>query len=201
MEAVQTANPPSFESVWAILQEVTESQKETDRQMKETDRQMKETARQMKETARRMKETDRQISRLGSSTRELIEDFAAFNLFEKFEELGFQFTSISRNHTIKDKRKEHEAELDIVLEDSEYAMVVEVKSLLNKNDVIEHQDRMKIVRERADRCNDKRKHLAAVAGATVDGAAREYALESGIYVIEQTGDTVRIKAPPSLTYW
>jgi hypothetical protein len=80
-------------------------------------------------------------------------------------------------------------------------MVVEVKSLFNKNDVIEHQDRMKIVREYADKRNDKRKYLAAVAGATVEGTAREYALESGIYVIEQTGDTIRIKAPPSLTYW
>jgi hypothetical protein len=40
-----------------------------------------------------------------------------------------------------------------------------------------------------------------VAGATVENTAREYALASGIYVIEQTGDTVRVKAPPSLAYW
>ncbi|MDR0457213.1 MAG: hypothetical protein LBH20_11090, partial [Treponema sp.] len=118
-----------------------------------------------------------------------------------FEELGFEFTTISRNHIIKNKRKEHLAEIDILLEDGEYAMVVEVKSIFNKNDVIEHQERMKIVREYADKRGDKRKYLAAVAGATIDGTAREYALESGIYVIEQTGDTVRIKAPPSLTYW
>ena len=80
-------------------------------------------------------------------------------------------------------------------------MVVEVKSIFNKNDVIEHQERMKIVREYANRRADTRKYLAAVAGATIEGAAREYALESGIYVIEQTGDTVRIKTPHSLTYW
>jgi hypothetical protein len=40
-----------------------------------------------------------------------------------------------------------------------------------------------------------------MAGATVEDRAREYALENGIYVIEQTGDTIRIKAPSALTYW
>jgi hypothetical protein len=67
--------------------------------------------------------------------------------------------------------------------------------------VEEHQERMKIIREHADKRADKRKYIAAVAGATVESTAREYALASGIYVIEQTGDTVRVKAPPSLAYW
>jgi len=61
MKAVQTANSPNYETVWAILQEVAQSQKETAQQMKETDRRMNETARQMKETDRQMKETDRQM--------------------------------------------------------------------------------------------------------------------------------------------
>jgi hypothetical protein len=78
---------------------------------------------------------------------------------------------------------------------------MEVKSLLNKTDVEEHQERMKIVRGYADKRADKRKYIAAVAGATIESTAREYALASGIYLIEQTGDTVRVKAPPSLTYW
>ena len=173
MGSVQTTNAATFESVWASLDRLTESQKET----------------------------DRQISRLGNRIGELIEHFAASNLLEKFEELGYEFTDISRNIIIKNKRKEHLAELDILLEDGDYAMVVEVKSLFNKNDVIEHQERMKIVRERADKHNDKRKYLASVAGATIEGTAREYALASGIYVIEQTGDTVRVKSPPTLTYW
>jgi len=31
MEAVQAANSPNYETVWAILQEVAENQKETDK--------------------------------------------------------------------------------------------------------------------------------------------------------------------------
>ena len=61
MEATQTANPPSFETVWATLQEIAEQQKETALQMRETDRKMQETALQMKETDRKMQETDRQM--------------------------------------------------------------------------------------------------------------------------------------------
>jgi Holliday junction resolvase-like predicted endonuclease len=195
MGAVQTA---TFETVWAALQETDRILKETALRQEEA---QKETDRRMKETDRRMEETDRRISRLGNRIGELIEHFAASNLLEKFEELGYEFTVISRNHIIKNKRKEHLAEIDILLEDGEYAMVVEVKSLLNKANVEEHQERMKIVRECADKRGDKRKYLAAVAGATIESTAREYALESGIYVIEQTGDTVQIKTPPSLTYW
>ena len=198
MGAVQTVNTATFESVWATLDRITLRQEETDRIIRENAKEQKERADQLD---RQMEETDRRISRLGNRIGELIEHFASPNLLEKFEEFDYEFTSISRNIIIKNKRKEHLAEIDILLEDGDYAMVVEVKSLLNKNDVIEHQQRMKIVREYADKRSDKRKFLAAVAAATVDSAAREYALESGIYVIEQTGETVRIKAPPSLACW
>ena len=66
MEAVQTANSPSFETVWAILQEVAQSQKETDRQMKETTQRIeesqKETNRQMKETTQRIEESQKETA-------------------------------------------------------------------------------------------------------------------------------------------
>jgi predicted AAA+ superfamily ATPase len=181
MEAVQTA---TFETVWAALQETDRILKETAKRQKRADRQMEETDRILKETAKRQQETDRQISRLGNRIGELIEHFAASNLLEKFEELGYEFTAISRNLVIKNKRKEHLAEIDILLEDGEYAMAVEVKSLLNKLGVEEHQERMKIVREHADKRADKRKYIAAVAGATIENTAREYALAGGIYVVE-----------------
>jgi len=51
MPATQTANPPTPESVWALFQEVHESQKETDRMMKEYREDLKETERVLKEQA------------------------------------------------------------------------------------------------------------------------------------------------------
>ena len=65
MENKLSRQPATPEEIWAILREVSESQKDTDQRMKETDRQMQETDRLLKETKkeadRRMKETDRQM--------------------------------------------------------------------------------------------------------------------------------------------
>jgi predicted transcriptional regulator len=63
MEATQTANPPSFETVWAILQEVGKKQEELAKSQKET-------ARQMQETDRRL---DKQLGKLGNRIGEIVE--------------------------------------------------------------------------------------------------------------------------------
>jgi len=62
---IQTATPPSFETVWAILHEIAENQKRTDQQMAETRLQMAETDRQMAETDRLIKENARRIAETG----------------------------------------------------------------------------------------------------------------------------------------
>jgi hypothetical protein len=61
MEATQTANPPSPETVWAILREVGKKQEELAESQKET-------ARQMKETDRRL---DKQLGKLGNRMGEI----------------------------------------------------------------------------------------------------------------------------------
>jgi hypothetical protein len=146
-------------------------------------------------------ETDRKISKLGSRSGQLIEHFAASNILEKFKSLGYEFTRISRNHTIEDEKGRFLAEIDLLLENGECAMVVEVKSLLNRSDVKEHLKRLKVLRGHADKHNDTRKYAGAVAGALINKNARDYALESGMYVIEQTGDTVQIEAPVKSYFW
>jgi hypothetical protein len=127
----------TFEDVWVMLQEtgrliqqtqleIREAQKETDRKFQETDRQMKETDLKMQETDRKMKETDRQIGRLGNRLGDLIEHLTASNLLDQFKELNYTFTRVSRNNKIKDPNNQILAEIDILLENGEYAMVVEV---------------------------------------------------------------------------
>jgi hypothetical protein len=199
----------TFEKVWASLRDVAERFKETDRQFKETDRKFKETDRQIKETDRKFKETDKQfketdrkISRLGSRIGDLIEHFAASNILEKFRELGYTFTCASRNNDYKDENGRYLAEVDIRLENGEYVMIVEVKTLLSRDDVKEHIKRMEILREYLSRRKDRRKYLGAVAAALIkDDRARDYALGNGFYVVEQRGDNVRVTAPEQVGVW
>ena len=93
MVATQTANPPTFESVWALIQEVGQNQKETDRMMKELKESQKETDRQLKETERILKEqAESSNNRIGSLTNlfgDVTEAMVAPKICEKSEELGF----------------------------------------------------------------------------------------------------------------
>ena len=157
---------------------------------------MKELREQMKETDRRMKETDRVIGRLGNRFGDLVEHLVAPNLRDKFNELGFHFTHCSRNSDIKlYDSPQASTEIDVILENADSVIVVEVKAKPVTDDVNDHIERMKIVRRAADHKQCKKKYYGAIAGAIMDDAIREYILKNGFYLIEQSGDTVKICIP------
>jgi hypothetical protein len=162
----------------------------------ETARVVKENARRIKETDRRMKETDRKMGELGNRFGELAEHIVAPSIHEKFNALGYQFDAVSPGGTeIKDPGSEVYAEIDILLQNTEYLMAVEIKSKLLEKDVDAHVRRLEILRRWADKYRDQRKIRGAVAGAIVTREVWQYALQAGFYVIVQTGDTVKIDIP------
>ena len=190
------------EEVWALLREIAEGQKETrlqmqetDRRMQETDRQMQETSRIVQETSKQMKATDKKVGELSNRFGELAEHLVVPNIMEKFKALGFFFEEVSPNKQISDAAGNHIAEIDILLENNDIAMVVEVKSKPKQSDIDDHIKRMETLRRRADSRNDKRAYLGAVAGAIMSKEVRNYILKHGFYVIEQSGDTVMINVP------
>jgi hypothetical protein len=186
--SVQSREPPrgvTFEDVWAMFQE-------TDRQIKEM---RAETDRLMKETAQQMKETDRKIGKLGNSLGDVIEHLMSPKLHEKFKKLNFVFNRSSRDVEINDHDQKPLAEIDVFLENGEYALAVEVKTRLTTQDVKDHIKRMEILRRVADERSDKRKYLGAVAGASVNKNVLAYALKKGFYVIIPSGETVDIEVP------
>jgi hypothetical protein len=172
----------TFEKIWAASQE--------------TDRQMKETAERIKETDRQMKETDRRIGELGNRFGELAEHLVTPSIKEKFNALGFHFTQSSQNLELSDPESgRFLAEIDILLENGDVAIAVEVKSKLLHKDVDDHSRRMEVLRRTASRRRAGLKFRGAVAGAIMSKEVRAYALAAGFYVIEQSGDTVRINIP------
>ena len=182
----------TFEKIWAMFQETREHIEENARQMKETDRRMMETDRQMKETDRQMKETDRKIGKLGNRFGELVEHLVAPSIKEKFNEINFDFDTVSQNIKISDASKQCVTEVDILLENGDIAIAVEVKAKPLQEDVDDHINRIEVLRRRADAHNDTRKFRGAIAGAIMSDSVRNYAHKKGFYVIEQTGDTVKI---------
>jgi hypothetical protein len=189
-----SAEARTFEKVWAMFEETDRQFKETDRRFKETDKKMEETNKMMKETDKRMKETDRRIGELTNRFGELAEHLVAPSILEKFNALGFHFTQSSQNVDIRDPSDSRScAEIDILLENGDLAIAVEVKSKLLQKDVDRHVERMEVLRGAADKRHDGRKFRGAVAGAIVTNEVKQYALRAGFYVIEQSGDTVKIE--------
>jgi hypothetical protein len=185
----------TFEDVWAAMMETEKKFQETDRQLKETDRQLKEMALQFKETDRKIQKTDKQIGELGNRFGELAEHLVTPNIAEKFRALHYTFTKAGPDVAFFNRDGTFLAEVDVWLENGEFAMAVEVKSKLRTEHVDDHVRRMEILRLYLDEREDSRKLLGAVAGAIVPPDLRNYVLKKGFYLIEQSGDTVKIRAP------
>jgi len=168
MEATQTANSPSFETVWAILDRVSKKQEEN----------------------------AHQIGKLGNRIGEIVEYMVAPNLREKFRELGLNFPQANQNSNVSDYDNNIFLEIDVKLENGDKVMLVEVKTKLTIEDVKEHINRLEKMRVYADLHGDKRIFLGSVAGIVVEANVKEYALGQGFYVIEPSGENFNI-IPPS----
>jgi len=192
MEAVQTAshpsdaNPPSFESVWAALQENAQGMKELREIQKESELERK------KDKAEFNERLGKYVNLFGDFT----EYVMAPKLREKFLEFGLDFPKASRNSSVKDnKTKKIILETDVMLENGDKAMMVEIKTQLTVERVNKHIERLEKMRKHADLYGDKRTFLGAVAGVVVEDEVREYALNQGLYLIEPAGEDLTITPP------
>jgi 5-methylcytosine-specific restriction endonuclease McrBC regulatory subunit McrC len=205
MQATQTARPPqdatppSFETVWAILDRVSKKQEELTESQKETDRIVKETTASLKETERVMKENSAEFNRrLGSYINlfgGVTESMIAPKLREKFAEFGLDFPKANPNASVEDRVNKIFLEIDIMLENGDKAMLVEVKTKLTIERIKAHITRLEKMRAYADLRGDKRTFLGAVAGIVIADKARDYALNQGFYLIEPSGESFNITPP------
>jgi hypothetical protein len=207
-QAVEAAKSFSFEQFWAAMnrfsEEAAERQKEAERQFKELKELHAETERAIKETAEQQKKTEKKLDRLSEnvgglshSIGGLVETLVAARLWEKFKvyglERGFQRVPIY------DGDKRAVAEIDILLSNTDCAMVVEVKTSLNKMEYVDrHIERMELVRRYppAEVAINGKRVMGALAGGVVSPVIMEYAHQCGFFVLELSGESVRLTDPP-----
>ena len=190
MVATQTVSPqdgnhPTFESVWAgfqetrqLINELRESQKETERILKEKNTEFYE-----------------KLGHLTNLFGEMTEAMVAPKICDKFNELGFNFLRANPNPRFNDRANNISFEVDIMLENSDKAMLIEAKTKLTIERVNKHIERLEKMRKYADLHGDKRIFLGAVAGIVVTDEIRDYALSKGFYFIEYAGETFYITPP------
>jgi ElaB/YqjD/DUF883 family membrane-anchored ribosome-binding protein len=198
----------TFEKVWAALmesretveREMRESREKTEREMRESrekaESEMQKLRESLRETDRVVKETSRIVGSLGNKFGELAEHLVAPNIAEKFNALGYSFTYVTNRTKFRDEENgKIMAEVDVLLNNRDFVMAVEVKAQPAEEHVREHIQRMEVLRRYADAHEDGRKYIGAIAGAIMNEQVKRYAVKSGFYVIEQSGDTVKVYAP------
>jgi hypothetical protein len=165
----------TFEEVWAGI-------KELEKQIKETDRIVRRNGRQMGDLHRHFGQ--------------LAEHLVAPNIYKRFNERGYNFCSVVRgNVKIIDEQGNTLTEIDIILDSGEILMAVEVKSGPVFKDINHHIKRLEILKEHGEKIMGKRRIQGAIAGAIFGEEEKKAVLEAGLFVIEQSGDTMKIEVP------
>jgi hypothetical protein len=172
----------NFQEIWALF-------KETDGKFKETDGKFKETDRKFKETDRKFKETDQAIRSLTGKWGRFVEGLIVPAVKQLFEARDVEVEKVYQR--VKAHKNGKEMEVDILAIDEAYAILIEAKSTLSVEDVKEHLDRLANFKMFFPEY-DKKKIIGAVAGIVIDEGADRYAYHQGLFVIAQSGKTVKI---------
>ena len=213
------SNAATFENVWKLFQETAAQMRETDRKFKETDLKFKETDRKIEETAAQMRETDRKIQETAEKTAEqmretdrlvkdvtrqvgnlsgkwgqFVENLVAPGCRTLFAERGIPVHQVHQRirANLDDGRN---MEIDILVVNTDVAVLVEVKSTLTVADVRDHLNRLQQFKEFFPRYADCRV-VGAVAGIVTEDKAAQFARNQGLFVIVQSGETVVLANEP-----
>ncbi len=171
------------EDIWAILRELAESQKETDKKFQETDK-------KFKETDSKIKEMSQSIGKLGNRLGDFIEDALRPAVVRLFQERGIDVHEVHQN--IKSNRGNDGLEIDLLVVNNAEIVAVECKSNLSVDDVNEHLERLAKIKRLLPAYADKRV-LGAVASMSIADNVAEYAYRKGLYLIGQSGDHLEVR--------
>jgi len=191
METMQQAEHPTFESVWAMMQE---NARQLEKMREEGDRR----AQEWEKAERYMKRLGRQMGDLHRTFGKMAEHLVLPSITKRFNEIGYHFGNIMPGglQIYEDETlRKIKTQVDILLENDDSVVAIEVKATVRLNDIGHHARRLEILRECRDKMNDHRAIRGAIAGAIFGDAEKKATLEAGMYVLAQSGDTMRLEVP------
>ena len=161
--------------------------------------QIQQVTEQMKKTDLTVEKMSKELGRFSNRIGEIIEGMiGGESIIEQFQALGYtDLDYYCENQKFRNKKLGIKGEIDLFIENGDFAILVEVKTTLETADVRRHIKRLEEFRRCVDaKGGDKRRFIGAVAGAVINGDAAEFAQENGLYVIVQAGDSFKIVSPP-----
>jgi hypothetical protein len=172
------------------------SQKETALQMKETDRLQMETARRMKETDQQLKELGKQIGGLGNKFGAFAEDMGIRSIEKILRE------KFGMNHSIAPRMRVQlngvEEEYDVLaytVEAPPRGMIVEIKSKLREEDILQMKRKMENVFKTMPEHSDKtfQGMIVCVSGTP---ELKRRVIENGWHLAHIGDDIFELETPP-----
>jgi len=138
-------------------------------------------------------EFDKKLGELSGTWGKFVAEMVKPKIVELFKEKGIQIeTTIQSVEGFKNGQKFYE--IDLLLINTNVAVVVEIKSSLSVDDINEHLERIEKIRKIAPKRIDLSgvTIYGAVAGMIVEGEADKYAYKKGLFVLRQKGNIVEI---------
>ncbi|MDR0327699.1 MAG: YraN family protein, partial [Planctomycetaceae bacterium] len=116
----------------------------------------------------------------------------------QFRALGHHVITYSRRKIFGEPGTDATGEIDLFLEDGDIAILVEVKTRLKTDGILDHIERMEKYRKCMDMSGSgaQKHYIGAVASPSVEENVIKFAHKKGFYVIVQTGDLFEIVKPP-----
>jgi len=203
-EAEEWGKTLDFPTVWAAMMEDRERSAKLDEKIDRVTANIDKLGEKVDRTTENVNKMSERVDRvtanvggLNNSFGELIETLFAPNLGEKFDAYNYDLKRIYHRVYLYDDKVRQCGEIDILLSNTDLCMAVEVKRWLDsKEKVDEHKKRMQLIRQYPPAEVKGKKLLGAIVGAVVTPKIREYAEQSGFFVLELTGEDVRLLEPP-----
>ncbi|RJP25567.1 MAG: DUF3782 domain-containing protein [Candidatus Omnitrophota bacterium] len=183
-----------FQEIWKLFAESDKKfekiQTEIRETWKELDKKQSETDKQLKKTDKQLKETDKKLEKLIGRWSLFVEGMVAPAAIRLFQERGIAILRLYQHAKVSRDGQEG-MEIDILGINGEFAVLIEAKSTLDVHDVDEHIERLQKFKNLFPEYAD-RKAIGAIAGIVIHMDVDKYAYKKGLFVIAQSGNTVKI---------
>ena len=136
-----------------------------------------------------------QIRELTGSWSKFAEELVKPKIIDMFLERGINLTEFYPHVKVK-KNGIILLEIDLLLVNDTYSVVVEIKTNLTHKEIEKHLNRLEKLQQNPIKSVNESILLGAVAGMVVSESVENYAKKSGLFVIKQKGDTIEITNGP-----
>ncbi len=149
----------------------------------------------LKKSEIRIKQSEKRIQKLENlfTTQwgKLVEALVEPGVVDLFKDYGIKITQCARRVEVKDNKGRIVAEYDLLLENSDEAVVVEVKTTVTQEDIDYLLEKLLHFKERSHRFKDY-KIYGAIAGITYNKGIDRYAYKNGLFVLKSDGSMIKI---------